>query len=113
LRLTPEDATVIAKGLAQRMIIERDPLTLAPLGGTFRLLAGLLPEAELLALLEKHAAFPPIRMPILVEFGQRAGRTRAAGAVAGPIAPLAILAPPFRTVWEFLDWAAKAHPELN
>ncbi|MFO0823421.1 MAG: hypothetical protein U0792_09950 [Gemmataceae bacterium] len=113
LRLTPKDATLIANGLAQRMVAEREPLTIAPLGRTFRLLAGLIPEADLLALLKKHAAFPPIRMPILVEFGQRAGRTRAAEAVAGPIAPLAIMAPPFRTVWEFLDWAAQAHPDLN
>ncbi len=111
-RLDPDDAVVVARGIATRMVAEKDQKTLLQFASVFTRYTPHLSDADLHALMKSHVAFPPIRTSALLEFGRRAGQTKAAGAVAGPIAPAAIMAPAFTTVWEFLEWVERAHPEL-
>jgi hypothetical protein len=65
--------------------------------------------------MKSHLVFSPILTPSLNEFGRRAGRKQstAAGAMAGASAVFGPPPPPFKDVWEFVDWAEKAHPELD
>jgi len=112
-RLEPEAAAAVARGVALRMITEKDPMLLLEYTETFKRYTPQLSDQDLFGLLKSHVAFPPIRVSVLKEFGRRSGRTRAAAAVAGPIAPAAIVTPTFATVWDFLIWANQAHPELD
>ncbi|MBA4186531.1 MAG: hypothetical protein C0467_00790 [Planctomycetaceae bacterium] len=112
-RLDAEDAAWVARGVALRMVEEKDPMLLLQFAEVFSRHTHRLSNEDLLAFLKSHAAFPHVRVPILSEFGRRSGHTQAANAVAGPIAPAALRTPPFPSVWEFLKWAERAHPELE
>ncbi|MCE9561713.1 MAG: protein kinase [Planctomycetes bacterium] len=112
-RLDTDDAATFARTLTARMVAEKDAKVLQQLAAVFAILTPRLTEAELFALLKPHVAFPPIRTPVLAEFGHRSSRTQAARAAAGPVAPFVIVAPPFSTLWEFLAWVEQAHPELT
>ena len=71
-------------------------------------------DAEMLATLKSNLTFPPIRNPILAEFGRRSNRMHRTSAMA--IAGAVVEGTPsqgFRDAWEFVDWAEKSRPDLD
>jgi hypothetical protein len=114
-RLQTDQAGKSAQIIVNRMVMEKDGVLLQKLGETFAAFLPQVSEEELLRLLRLNTAFPPIRVPLLSEFGLRSKRLNTPGAcaVAGVAAPEVTPSPAFPNVWEFMDWAENARPNLD
>jgi hypothetical protein len=115
VHLGPDEAGRLARAVADRMAKEQDAAAVGRLAGAVSALAGGLGDAELVSLFKSLGVFANIREAALAEFGRRSCRTQtpSAAAAAGAAVVFSTPSPPFKEVWDFVDWAEKHRPDFD